>query len=242
MPRPSASAKPKPRSKYVSKAIAGRYVRKTATTRAPLYRLPGTVLGKDLRVALKYVTMANLFTHSTAAQFSTGLDLRLNDCFLPRAGTHQPYGWDQLTALYFMYKVEKVHVKLTITPVVATQALICAWRLYPDQNSSALVGVGLDVAMEQPNTFYKTLSDGDGRPLVVDIDVDLANLVGLTKMQWNAEVTNYASLTSASPTLVPRLYVAIGDLSTTAQTNFALVSAELDFYTHFWQVKTVAQS
>jgi hypothetical protein len=131
----------------------------------------------------------------------------LNDLYDPNVtGTgHQPKGFDELSALYFRYKVISVHVKVTITNTLATTAV--DWVMLPAQVSTSFSTI--EGAYEEPGAEFRTVGRADSgqSSLVLEKDYYLPTIVGRTPRAYMADDL-FGAFVSASPTNIVYLRVA----------------------------------
>ena len=183
---------------------------------------------------------------STTWTFGDAFNLGCTNAFSPISGTHQPYGFDQMAALYRFYKVIGFKYKITAmlqNQVSAAPAVALAVREVPVNENLALTGAGLARILEAPGTKVAFTNLGT-RPCTIRGEVDIPKLLGVTPEQYSADVSQYAALCTAAPTRYPYVQIGIAgsesDISSSA--TYAYVVVECEYIVHFWQRITQAQS
>lgn len=186
----------------------------------------------------RYSDATNVWT------FGDALNVGITNAYSPISGTHQPYGWDQMAALYRFYKV--IGFKYKATAIITGQAanspaVALGVRPVPVNENAALTASALATALERPGTSVSYTQYG-GRPTIQQGSVDIPNLMGVTNEQFTADVSQYAALCTAAPSRYPYLQVAICGPETGGSPTYAYVSIECEYVVHFWQRITQSQS
>lgn len=189
------------------------------------------------RLPFAYTTiLANDGTNGQA--FGTALNVGVTNAYNPISGTHQPYGWDQMAALYRFYKVIGFKYKITMVPYVGSQWTALGVRPVPVNENAAIATTNVGTQMERPDT--RVIFGVAGAPIPsLSGTVDIPRLLGVSKEQFDADVSEYAALCTAAPSRYPYLQVAIAGTNTAAS---AFVAVEVEYVVHFWQRITQAQS
>lgn len=171
--------------------------------------------------------------------FGTALNVGITNAYSPISGTHQPYGWDQMAALYRFYKVIGFKYKVTLINYVGSQWTALGVRPVPVNENASISGINLAQQLERPDTEVVFGVLGAGQPPHISGEVDIPKLMGVTPQQFSADVSEYAALCTAQPNRYPYLQVAVAG-TTTAATAYVVI--ECEYVVHFWQRITQAQS
>jgi len=162
----------------------------------------------------------------------------VTNAYSPISGTHQPYGWDQMAALFRFYKVIGFKYKITVIQYTSTTATALGVRPVPVNENTTLSATELAAALERPGTQVCYQVAGAPIPSISGV-VDIPRLLGITHEQFDADVSEYAALCTAAPSRYPYLQVAVAGVNNSA---FARVIVECEYVVHFWQRITQAQS
>jgi hypothetical protein len=191
---------------------------------------------------LRFVYQQTLVSGGTAGQFGTDAQLSLNSPYAPGGGSlHQPYGWDNVTPFYRRYKCTSADVRLTFSqPGATAQIGIAAWRVVPPGASGTFSGTTVSNSLERPDVNYAWIVNGGGKPVTRTFHVDFAKQAGISKLQFDADVSEYAAAVTADPSRLFKLYISHAHPTLTAQTVYCLV--EIIYHVEFSQRTTLAQS
>ncbi len=172
-------------------------------------------------------------------QAGTPYTFNLNSLFQPRSGGHQPFGFDQLAALYQRYKVNKVKVMVQSDGGSSAAGFQVLAVLPPGSTQTTLNLLTAGQFGENFNGSTIRLSNNSVVPIVYERTFDIAEVAGLTKSEMAANIEDYSALVTASPTRVVTMEVNYApDLA--AQTVFHHVT--LVFVAEFWQRVSLGQS
>lgn len=182
--------------------------------------------------AMTRSTFCRAFSISTATvAFQCGTDVvfSLNGLFDPSSdsNTHQPYGFDQMAALYRNYLVHAVNIDLEISSgppwngTAAFPASALAAFILPSGSSSSPTGLSVDEVEEKPMGLVEWL-DVQGRVHRLRQRTFIADLEGLTRQQYRNEIDDYAGTSVANPTKNATLKVAVANLGSTAQLTYPM--------------------
>lgn len=190
----------------------------------------------SVKVPLRYSYRASYSGAVAANQI-----FNLNSLFDPdRTGVgHQPLGFDQWSAFYNRYRVDKVHVEIDFTnaTTVFTDCLVVA-----SNDSTPITTATLFAsAAEAPFSWNKMMAMS---PSVGQVrysrTFDLAAIAGATKAKYRID-DSYQAVTTASPTEALVLHVAMQDIGFT--TNIATgLRVRLTYFTEFWDRNQLTQS
>jgi hypothetical protein len=203
-----------------------------------------------LRKSLRYGQQLSLSTDTTGPtqnKFGTATALVLNSLFAPVSGGHQPYGFDQLAALYQRYKVTGVDIRLTVEPALYDAAASNSTQLFamlvlPPGVSGTIGGSTVDVILEKPLSAHISVTPGSGSNTInIKQHFDVSRYLGVTRAQYNANIEDYQALCTASPARVLTLEFATTNVSTTTAAGLR-VTLEADFHAEFFQRTILTQS
>lgn len=173
-------------------------------------------------------------------QAGTAIVYNLNSLFLPVAGGHQPFGFDQMATLYQRYRVNKVRVKVESyqnSGVLALGAQVIA--VLPPGSTTTTTGLLTAFAFgENYNGSTQTMVPYT-RPTVFEATYDIATIVGLTKKELEANIEDYSALVSASPTRIPFMEVNCVNIGAIATCSHVVT---ITYFCEFWQRVSLAQS
>ncbi len=182
-----------------------------------------------------YATLRYSLCQTDAAASGTAINqvMNLNSLFDPdRSGVgHQPYGFDQLAALYARYRVLKTKWEITFMSASSSNcAMFCC-----------VVPTNGTVASVTTITTFQTLSElplarhgmvsGSGPGKTIQGEIDLNQLVGTTKTEYLGD-DRYEALVTASPAEVMVLNVAFFNYTAASQTMNYYVNLEFEVDFH----------
>ncbi len=179
-------------------------------------------------------------------QAGTPYLFNLGSIFEPRAGGHQPFGFDQMAALYARYKVHKVRIHVeTLYVAPGTSGITAGFQVvgvFPPGSAQTTLNVLTAGNMgENFNVSTKLVSAANVVPLVFDATYDIATIAGLTREEFESNVEDYSALVTASPTRYPFLEVN-QSAYTAADAAGYRHNVTLTFFVEFWQRISLAGS
>lgn len=183
-------------------------------------------------VRLKY---ADVFGFTVTAGNTAVQVMNLNSLFDPdRTGVgHQPYGFDQLAALFAHYRVFR-----------------CKWHIEFAGSSDRLHATVIPVnalpvttvysnLMEQPLAVNKALSFDGGWPTKFRGSIYLPKLTGASSVQYKTD-DRYSAAVGASPAELMTLYIQL--YNPTAGSITTSCSVVMIFYSEFYDPITLSAS
>lgn len=180
----------------------------------------------------------SLFNDSvTSWTYGTPINVRANNAFSPINATHQPYGWDQMAGLYRFYKVIGCEMSFKVANQTSGP-LYFAVRPVP-VNENATLSTDVATAAERPATITKQVAALGGPLTEMSIKLDIPKLLGVSKEQFDADVSEYSAATTAAPSRYAYVQAAVAGVNNTA---YAEVLVDVVYTVHFWQRITQAQS
>jgi hypothetical protein len=168
----------------------------------------------QVKRTLKYASTHTLATDATTGAFGPEQRYSLNSLYDPdvSGGGHQPYGFDQLFALYSKYRVDRVSWKITFTTPGATADMICGSAITPVSSGSSLATKLIYYVAEWPNTNTAHLSSSGARVAYITGTIDLWDLVGVSKERYQTDDI-FCAANNASPSQVAYINYAVGSYS-----------------------------
>ncbi len=158
----------------------------------------------------------------------------MNDLFAP-GGTiaHQPYGRDQMAALYGRYKVRRFTVELECLGG-GTQSILIMAATSPSAGFN-YSGCTTTDAMEQPGVQAILCPTTTPRKIVKSFDI--AQVLGVDKREFEADVSQYAAAAGSSPAVLAKFQIVVGAIVSTTQTASIVgrVSYEAEWFDRITQ-------
>lgn len=183
-------------------------------------------------VRLKY---ADVFGFTVSAGSTSVQAMNLNSLFDPdRTGVgHQPYGFDQLAALFAHYRVfrTKWHIEFAGSSDRLHATVIPVNALPVTTSYSNL--------MEQPLAINKALSFDGGFPIKFKGSISLPKLTGASSVQYKTD-DRYSAAVGASPTELMTLYIQLYNPTAAGVTTSC--SVVMVFYSEFYDPITLSAS
>lgn len=191
----------------------------------------GPVMPEACTCRLPYAyssTQANNVT--TSWTFGDVLNLRVNNAYDPINGTHQPYGWDQMAALYRYYKVVGFSYKI-VGLAFPDKNLVLAVRPVPVNENTSIANTAFDTVHERPGTKLAYAQFGAPIPSISGT-VDIARQLGVSQEQFDADVSQYSAAVTMAPSRYAYIQIACAGTDTT---SFMRVIIECTYTINFWQ-------
>jgi hypothetical protein len=165
----------------------------------------------------------------------------LNSLFDPdRSGVgHQPLGFDQWSAFYNRYRVDKADVIVDFSNNAAS-SFNC---LIEGNNDATAIGTlaQFDAAVESPYCSAASLGTLTGIPVKrLKRSFDLARVTGVTRAKYKNDDL-YSATTGANPTEVITLHVAVQDPGFAINVQ-AYVRVQIKYHATFWDRNQLTQS
>jgi hypothetical protein len=165
-------------------------------------------------------------------------NIRVNNAYSPLNGGHQPYGWDQMAALYRYYKVVGCTMRFTFMNQQSTNAIAFVRQVPVDENAT-MEGTHVNFMSERPGTHHVPTQPGGGVPPTLDLRINIPRQLGISPEQFKADVSQYSAAVTAAPARYA--YVQIG-CAGSATTSFVSVLADVTYTVQYWQRITQATS
>lgn len=195
----------------------------------------------------KYFAILNYsdqFTFTTGAVGVLGTEqvLRLNDMYdTDQTGTgHQPYGYDQMAAIYARYQVTYVDVIITWTDPSADGVFAVA-SLQSNGNTQSLTGMTFARCREIPFTTVKYINNTGAQVQRMSIKAPLHTIFGVSKQQYMGSPTIYGG--QVGSTVSQPCYIRFSAGSSAAAAGVTIQAmVEVKFHAQFWDRVWLGQS
>lgn len=166
----------------------------------------------------------------------------LYDCDRTGQG-HQPYGYDEMSALYNSYFVHTVDLDIFFRdPNIDSMYMVC--RIIAPNTTSSLSSANNTFAAETPWSLQRYLSDTGNQEKRIKARIPLYKLLGITKAQFSAGcVTGLysAAFPSGYPSNQPVLQIAVAD-ARGFSTGSCLCTVKLTYHTQIYGRKILPTS
>ncbi len=191
---------------------------------------------------MKYVSFGSL-TSGTAGVVGGQYVFRLNSVYDPdqTGAGHQPYGFDQLAALYGKYLVRRVDVTIVFSNPSADGAAPCMSLTPANSGPFGMAGLTAEAVAEKPQCRVGLLNNTGSQRITWKVSFDIAKIEGLSKIQYEAETGNYGASISANPSLTPYVAVALADVTQTGGLTVQF-GVELNYHVEFYERAVLGQS
>lgn len=162
--------------------------------------------------------------------------VRINNAYNPCDSTHQPYGWDQMAALYNNYKVVGCRMEVTVSNNTSENCVTLV-RSCPVNENTNLNNVSM-LSAERPGVDL--LFTAPGQPIAHwSKTFDIPALCGVSKEQYQADVSQYSAAVTAAPSRYAFVQIATQASATSTQVS---VTIRVFYRVQFWQRQTQAAS
>lgn len=185
----------------------------------------------------RYITKLKYSQVVTTSAVFGNYAMNLNSLYDPdRTGVgHQPYGFDQLAALYNRYRVISCGYRLNLAVGTSTQPVI----LTAMPANIVVTGGSCSEMRENPRTKYITQNPG-ASSIVLRNKSQIPSIVGRTKAQYMADDRYQAEVTSD-----PNELVILNIQSWTAADAYlpgVQVQVVMEYTVEFFDIKSLGQS
>lgn len=192
---------------------------------------------------MRFATGITLLSAATT-QFQVGGEqvFKLNGIFDPdtTGGTHQPYGMDQMAALYARYIVHRVHVSVRVQNSTGNKTVGHAFSVQPSTGTTTMTGNSISDVLEKPQgSAIFPMPTGD--TVEYEFSANLWDLEGITRAQWLANVEEYAALTSADPARIVTFRCGTANTFDNTQTSGIFI-VSITYDVEFFDRQTLAAS
>lgn len=208
--------------------------RNRVANRLTTARVPRHIVGAADRVKTK---LKLHFTLSAAASVYTSCIMQINDLFDPTGatGTAQPYYFDQWAALYDVYFVHGFSV--AVTPVFGATGITSTssfrYGITPTDANSTFNTV--TEALEQSRSIHRLHQINSGTPETIRAYVKPHVAIGISRMQYNGNLSRYGAAVTASPTGLA--YTHIWFCPVEVASTHMMLDVVCEFYCEFMSPK-----
>lgn len=133
-----------------------------------------------------------------------------------------------------------VLVDLLFTVPSADGVMVAAAFQSPDI-SSTITGLDPAAAQEKQNIITKFINKNGEEKVRIRKYIPMHQLLGITKLQFKANVESYASLANTGPALTPVLRIAAGSVTGAANLTVQCM-VNIKYYTQWYERLQLSQS
>jgi hypothetical protein len=197
-------------------------------------------------VRLKYCDVTSLSTVGSVGTIN-GKSFRLNSLYDPdySGAGHQPYQYDQLTAIYGHYIVKSATVNVRFRNVAGHTYLWAGANIITDNDSASgsFVGKTVSAAREFGNSWLRPLGSFDDRVCTFsyNMNVDMAQQFGLGRAAFDAQRSLYGASVLSNPSQSVYLQLGVCDLDADT-TKSIQADIEIVYHATMYDYRSVAQS
>lgn len=166
---------------------------------------------REWKCKFRYIDDKTLVSGS-GGSFGSSFKFRLNSLFDPNETNtgHQPYGYDQMTALYSRYQVFGCLVEITFTDP-SNDGMVCGCLVQSSSGIGGITGIMPGVIKEQPYSWTKPCNNTGSQVVVFKQYFPIASVEGLSKIQYECGITDFSAQYNQNPTLMPTIQVAVAN-------------------------------
>lgn len=176
---------------------------------------------------------------TTPAYFGTSTTINLNSIYDPGFGTGSALGFDQFCpALYSKFKVYNCEVRITFFDP-SSEGVIGAISVSPPGVSHTLAGFGSSEVEKYPFTATTVLNNTGKQEKTMRMKLDIGEISGLTHQQFRDEPESFSGSSSANPSNMPQLRVAVASARNTASTT-CMVRIDLKYWAMLYERVTIS--
>lgn len=165
-------------------------------------------------------------TATTIGQCGTEQVFNMNGLFDPdlTGGTHQPYAYDQIAALYSKYVVTKLDVEIhSNLPSATPDAYVLGLFAQGDATFSGLTGLAVTDVIEKQGGSALWLAS-TGAPTIDRFSVNIPSLVGLTREEYVGQADGrWGGTATTNPASPVYLRCALANLTSTTSRTAPIV-------------------
>jgi len=175
---------------------------------------------------------------TTAGNLSTGVlqRFRLNSLYDPDVTNtgHQPYQYDQLTAVYLYYLVRRAHIDLTFSDPT-NDGVWVGWSVHTgDVSNDDPSSLQLQDYMERPNFRCMPLNNTGAQTATARISIPIHEVLGLTKIMYEGQPDVVGAQYNANPSLQAYLDVFLVDPTANVSSRSVRCSGRIVYEAVFW--------
>lgn len=174
-------------------------------------------------------------TAGSVGTYGTEIIYSCNGPYDPRysTGGSSCYGWSNISALYSNYRVNAVKVELTWTNP-SGDGLCGGYLIQAPNDADTLTSDTVELASKKPNSGNVFLNDTGSQTSKQVLYLPMHKLMGVSKLQYKANLDQYTSGSGTVPTLQSLLRIALSNLSTGASGGTCSCQVKLTYYMLFY--------
>lgn len=203
------------------------------------YPFPPTKL-YHLQYAGDHVLTANAVD---AGYLGNELVYRLNSMHDPDktyAG-HQPYGFDQLAAIYNRYKVVGVSIYITANDPTEDGMVLAYQFRNPSNTTETITNGSIEAVNEKQMTGLIRVNNTGSQLKTRVLHYGMHKLAGISKLMFKADPDNYTASVGGNPGNGIELGISCGSYRSTSPPSMML-NIKIVYHTLFFQRKVLPQS
>jgi hypothetical protein len=135
--------------------------------------------------------------------------------------------------------VSRVDVKITVIPTEVAAQFVAVRIVPPGTTATFTSGDTITNVLERPDTRYVSVNAGAPQK-VLQFSVDIADVSGLTKQQFNNDIDTFSALFTANPDRLVKMQLAAASTGTSQSSPFVMI--EQRFHVEFYERITLTQS
>lgn len=201
--------------------------------------VPGTMSAFKQRMFSKmvYNSSGGLTASTTQSSFGEDIDYYLNNIYTPKvdAPDFRVQGWDQLANIYAKYKVYGAKVDVLFHNCTLDGMLV-AMRTNPSNETDFLTAETAQIAGLKKNTWIRSVENTGTQKVKLSKFFSIKNLEGLSKSQFNGDISLYNAAINGTPTRMPRVMIACCNTASTTASQIAY-ELKITYYTVFYDRK-----
>lgn len=152
----------------------------------------------------------------------------------------RPQGFDQMSSVYAKYKVYGVKISLRFyDPNI--DGMMCAAQMQCSNEASSIAGQQISTYGMEKWAFQRPISNTGSQQVFYNRYASLRKLDGLSKVQYECNLTYDGTLASNPSSNGPFLRIAVANGTNTTD-GFVKCLVKLEFYTQFYDRKILASS
>lgn len=229
------------RKPFIRRRRYGKNVRRYAQKSGMLLNAV-TPVKKSYSCKFVYGDLITLNSANLSTIYGTEKAYRLNSLFDPdfSVGGHQPYGFDQMAAMYNKYIVHGVKVEVWgVNPT--NPGVTLGVQIQTPSDTNTLQGRGPSHVREMPNVVQKFINTTGSQVVAVSEYIPMYRALGVSPQQARSDLSNYAATVVADPAIVPYLKLAINNINGIGVTGLN-VEVRLTYYATLYDRVNLNQS
>lgn len=134
------------------------------------------------------------------------------------------------------------HIEVWFTTPGGSYDMACVTSIQPPQNTTSLANTFFPTLAERPEVAVGHLSTSGQRLHVYKRTVRIADVAGITPLEFAANIEDYQALVSANPARSPVLHLASTCFGGGGTSQQCIASVRLTFEGTFWDRATQSPS